>query len=344
MTGAATALRLATRGSALALAQAKLVAGMLEAAEPGLAVELIEVRTSGDERPAGVAATRSGGSGPAVSPAPAELAAAGRPSDKSRFVKEIEDALLGGRADLAVHSAKDVPGELPDGLAIVGVPARADPRDALCSAVPSLADLPAGARVGTSSLRRRAQLLAARDDLDVRELRGNVDTRLRRLAEGDFDAIVLAHAGLLRLGRDEGAPIASADMIPAPGQGCLALEARADDARAADLAARLTDRGALLRLTAERTVTAALDATCQTPIGVHAELGEDGGAIALETFVGVPDGSAWIRDRVDGTAESPSEVGRLAAERLLAAGAEDMLAAAEAAPEAADRPAAPRHA
>ena len=322
-------LRLATRGSALALAQTRTVASLLEAAEPGLAVELVTVRTSGDERPA--SGSRAGGAPapPARAPSPAELAAPGPPTDKSSFVKEIEDVLLDGRAELAVHSAKDVPGELPEGLAIVGVPSRADARDALCGAGPSLAELPAGARVGTSSLRRRAQLLAVRDDLDVDDLRGNVDTRLRRLAEGDFNAVILAAAGLMRLGRPEGEPIALAEMTPAPGQGCLALEARADDDHTADLAARLTDHAALVRLTAERTVTAALEASCQTPIGVHAELAEDGGRLILESFVGLPDGGAWIRDRVEGEAEAPSEVGRLAAERLLSAGAAELLAQAE---------------
>ncbi len=188
MPGQSAGLRLATRTSALALAQARLVAGMIEAVEPGVAVELVPVRTSGDERP------------PRAAP---EAPVVAGPGDKSRFVKEIEEMLLAGAADLAVHSAKDVPGELPDGLAIVGVPARADPRDALCGAS-SIATLPAGARVGTSSLRRQAQLLAAREDLEVRELRGNVDTRLRRLGEGDYDAVVLALAGLERLGLQTG--------------------------------------------------------------------------------------------------------------------------------------------
>ena len=189
-------VRLGTRGSALALAQAKAVAERLPE------VDLVPITTSGDR---------------------------GSQADKSRFVKEIEEALLAGDIDLAVHSAKDVPGELPAGLSIVGVPERADPLDALCGAA-SLDELPDGAAVGTASLRRRAQLLAARPDLDVRELRGNVDTRLRRLADGDFDAIVLARAGLERLGRaDEGSPLA--ELVPAPGQGCLALEALGDRAR-----------------------------------------------------------------------------------------------------------------
>ena len=302
---------------------------MLESAEPGLDVELVTVRTSGDERPAAPGSPVA----ESVAPSPRELA--GGPGDKSRFVKEIEDALLDGRADLAVHSAKDVPGELPEGLAIVGVPARIDARDAVCGAA-SLAELPAGARVGTSSLRRRAQLLAARDDLEVRELRGNVDTRLRRLAEGDFDAVVLARAGLERLGRGDGAAIGLQEMTPAPGQGCLMLAAPADDERIGDLAARVTDRSSLVRLTAERAVSAALDATCHTPIGVYGEL-DPSGRLSVATFVGAPDGAAWVRDHVEGDGASPSELGAIAAERLLSAGAAEILAAAEAVGEARPR-------
>jgi hydroxymethylbilane synthase len=308
------ALRLATRGSALALAQARLVARMLERAEPGLAVELVEVRTSGDERRAGEGA-----------PAP------GPGEDKSRFVKEIEEALLAGDADLAVHSAKDVPGALPGGLAIVGVPERADARDALCGAAGgSLADLPEGAVVGTSSLRRRAQLLAGRPDLDVRELRGNVDTRLRKLASGGFDAVVLATAGLERLGRGgEGAPIDPDAMTPAPGQGCLALEARDGDERAIELAGRLTDPDSLVRLTAERALVGALEATCRTPVAAHAVLGA--GRLRLAAFAGLPDGSAWVRDALEADAAEPAAIGEEVARRLLAAGAGELLAEAEAA-------------
>ena len=275
---------------------------MLEA--EGAEVETVVVRTTGDE--------------------------GGRPSelgDKSRFVKEIEEALLAGDADLAVHSAKDVPGVLPAGLALVGVPERADARDALCGAS-SLDDLAPGARVGTSSLRRRAQLLALRPDLDVAGLRGNVDTRLRKLAGGDYDAVVLAAAGLARLGRPgEGVPLAAADLIPAPGQGCLALEARGDHDEAVELAGRLTDREALVRLTAERAVVSALDATCHTPVAAHAEL--DGGTLRLAAFAGLPDGSTWIRDELEGDAGDPVTLGVEVAERLLAAGARDVLAEAE---------------
>ncbi len=259
-------------------------------------------------------------------PAPAD-AAREAPADKARFVKEIEEALLAGEVDLAVHSAKDVPAELPDGLAVVAVPARADARDALCGA-DSLDGLPGGAAVGTASLRRRAALLALRPDLEVRELRGNVDTRLRRLAEGDFDAILLAQAGLDRLGRGgEGAPLDAVRFVPAAGQGCLLLEARTGDDTTGNAAAALAELEALACLTAERAVVRALEATCNTPIGAHAV--KEGDRLRLTAFVGLPDGSHWIRDELDGTAGDPSALGAAIAERLLAAGAAELLAEAE---------------
>jgi hydroxymethylbilane synthase len=291
-------IRLGTRGSTLALAQARWVAERLEGE-----VELVPIKTSGDERRVGAAET----------------------SDKARFVKEIEEALLTGDIDLAVHSAKDVPGELPAGLAIVGVPQRADPRDALCGAG-SLGELPEGAVVGTASVRRRAALLAVRPDLRIHDLRGNVDTRLRRLEEGSYDAIVLALAGLARLGReDDGVPLD--ELVPASGQGCLALEARASDASVAAAAGALTDTAALSSLTAERALVAALDATCNTPVGAHAEpLGD---TLRLTAFVGLPDGSHWIRDELDGPSADPAALGAEVAERLSAAGAAELLAAAE---------------
>lgn len=291
-------IRLGTRGSALALAQARWVAERLEAE-----VELVPIRTSGDERRDGAA----------------EIA------DKTRFVKEIEEALLAGEIDLAVHSAKDVPGELPQGLAIVGVPERADARDALCGAA-SLDELSEGALVGTASLRRRAALLALRPDLRIGELRGNVDTRLRRLEEGAYDAIVLACAGLARLGRaDRGVPLA--ELVPAAGQGCLALEARAGDESAAAAASAVTDLSALACLMAERALVGELDATCHTPVGAHAEPAGD--ALRLTAFVGLPNGSHWITDSLEGSAAEPAELGTAVATRLRAAGAAELLAEAE---------------
>jgi hydroxymethylbilane synthase len=250
-----------------------------------------------------------------------------RGGDKSRWVKEIEEALLDERADLAVHSAKDVPGELPPGLSIVGVPARADARDAVCGAA-GIAAIPEGAVVGTSSLRRRSQLLAVRPDLTVESMRGNVDTRLRKLRDREYDAIVLAKAGLERLGVDDGEPVDPAVLTPAPGQGCLALEARSDDADVVRLAADATDRAALVELTAERAVVTALAATCNTPVGAHGTL--DGDRLVLEAYAGLPDGSSWIRDRVEATGDDPSALGRELGDRMLAAGAGALLAQAEA--------------
>jgi hydroxymethylbilane synthase len=282
-------VRIGTRGSALALAQARLVADLLPG-EP----EIVPITTSGDR---------------------------GRGDDKARFVKEIEEALLAGEVDLGVHSAKDVPSELPDGLAIVGVPARADARDALCGAA-SLDDLSEGASVGTGSLRRRAQLLAARPDLEVSDLRGNVDTRLGKLDE--FDAIVLAAAGLARLGREaEGTPLPADQLIPAAGQGCLLLEAREGEE---ELAAGISDQDALVCLTAERAVVAGLEADCHTPVGVHATV--DGERLTLAAFVGAPDGSTWVRDVLEGGSAEPSALGEEVAERVLSAGGAEILDAA----------------
>ena len=299
-------LRLGTRGSALALAQAELVGNALAA--KGLEVEIVPITTSGDQR--------------------SERAAA--PDDKSRFVKEIEDALLREEVGLAVHSAKDVPSELPDGLSIVGVPERADPRDALCGAA-TLAELSEGAAVGTSSLRRRAQLLAARPDLRVEELHGNVDTRLRKLAEGELDAIVLAAAGLRRLGREAeiGFAIPVETMVPAPGQGTLVLQARADDEETIAAVGGIFDLDAARELTAERAAVRLLDASCTTPVGVFARV--EGERLELDAFVGLPDGSEWLRDHIDADAGEPAVAGVLLAERLLGAGARDLLDRAEAA-------------
>jgi hydroxymethylbilane synthase len=272
-------VRLGTRGSALALAQARLVADAL-----GGDAELVEITTAGDR-------------GEAI-------------GDKARWVDAIESALLAGEIDLAVHSAKDVPGELAPGLALAGVLAREDPRDALVGAG-SLDALPAGARVGTSSLRRRAQLLAARDDLDVVEVRGNVDTRLRKLAAGEVDALVLAAAGLRRLGRESeiGALLDPAVFVPAPGQGVIAVEGRA-------IPELLVDPRTNAALAAERHVVHALGATCHTPVGVF----HDGGT--MRAFVGRPDGSAWVRDEVGGDGAPDVLI-----ERLRAVGAMELLEA-----------------
>jgi hydroxymethylbilane synthase len=287
-------VRIATRGSALALTQARWVADRLGGAE------LVEASSDGE------------------------------PGDKSRFVRGVERALLAGEAEIGVHSAKDLPGEMPEGLEIAGVPEREDPADVWIGVGSSLQDVPEGARVGTAALRRRAQLLAARPDLRVEEIHGNVDTRLRKLAEGDLDAIVLAAAGLRRLGREAeiGFALPVEQMCPAPGQGALALQVRAEDEAAGDCAASVNDLRAMRELTAERTVVALLQATCNTPLGVHAQV--DGETVTIDAFVGLPDGSEWIRDRLEGRAEEPALAGAELTQRLLGAGARELLDRAEA--------------
>lgn len=283
-------MRIATRASALALAQARWVASLL-----GGEVEIVEVVTSGDRRRA--------------------------VDDKREWVAEIEDVLLRGDADLAVHSAKDVPVALAEGCALVGAPARTDARDALVGAA-SLGDLRAGARVGTSSLRREAALLALRPDLEILELRGNVDTRLARLREGGFDAIVLAMAGLERLGRGGEAGGALDEIVPAAGQGTLALEARADDEDARAAGSRISDPRAVLCLSAERALVQALEADCHTPVGAHAVVADEG-VLHLRAFVGRPDGSAWLRDELSGP--EPVGLGAEVGRRLRLAGADEVL-------------------
>jgi hydroxymethylbilane synthase len=286
-------VRLGTRGSELALAQARWVAERLDAP-----VELVTVTTSGDRGRAG--------------------------EDKSRWVKELEHALLDERIDLAVHSAKDVPSELPGGLELLGVPERAEPRDVLCGAS-TLAELRPGAPVGTSSVRRRAQLLAAREDLDVSELRGNVDTRLRRLDEGGYDAMVLAGAGLARLGRTDVAG-ALLETIPAPGQGTLVLEGRTDHEAARAAAAGVTNASAERALRAERTLVRFLDASCHTPLGALAQPC-DAETIQLAAWIGLPDGSAWLADELEGS--DPEALGLEVGRRLELAGARELLDTAE---------------
>lgn len=287
-------MRLATRGSALALAQAEGVAAALGDAE------VVPVRS-----------------------------ADGEVGDKARFVRGVERALLDGEAEVGVHSAKDLPVEIPDGLELVGVPRREDRADALVGAVSSLDRVPEGARIGTSSLRRRAQLLALRPDVRLVELRGNVDTRLRRLAEGQVDGIVLAAAGLVRLGRDGEISFrfSSQQMTPAAGQGCLALEARRGEGEIAAAAQQITDRVALLELTAERAVVGALEASCHTPVGASAAF--EGDELVVDGFAGLPDGSEWIRDRVAGDPDQPVALGEALAERMRAAGAGELLERAE---------------
>jgi hydroxymethylbilane synthase len=306
-------LRLGTRGSALALAQAKLVAKALGGAE------IVPIKTLGD---LGTLRHKTRRASPSAAARP-------RINDKARFVREIERALLDGEVDLGVHSAKDLPTDLPDGLEIAGVPAREDPRDAFVGHVNSLGECPEGARIGTSSLRRRAQILARRPDLQVVGLRGNVDSRLRRLEEGDFDGLILALAGLRRLERaGEAFPIDLDELIPAPGQGALAIEALHSNDRSVTASESITDRGALGTLSAERALVAALDATCNTPLGAVATL-ELGGRMRLQVFCGLPDGSEWLRDELEQDASDPEGLGMALAKRMKSAGAANLLERAE---------------
>jgi hydroxymethylbilane synthase len=288
----AAPLRIGTRGSALALAQARAVAHALP--EPA---EIVTVTTAGD-------VDRGHG-------------------DKSRWVGALEAALLAGDIDLAVHSAKDVPGELAPGTALVAAPRRADPLDVLVGE-PTLQDVREGARVGTSALRRRAQLLAMRPDLDVRELRGNVDTRLAKRAAGEVDVLVLAAAGLDRLGRrrDAGGTLHGDVFVPAPGQGVIAVQARAGS-EAGDVAAAVGHAATMARLSGERTVVRELSATCHTPVGVHAD------SVTIRGFAGLPDGSQWMIDAVP-VGSDVAAAGTELARRMLAAGVADLLRDAEA--------------
>jgi hydroxymethylbilane synthase len=275
-------IRVGTRGSALALAQAAWVAERLGPSE----CEVVTIS----------------GSGPV--------------GDKSRWVSGLERALLAGEIDVAVHSAKDVPAELPDGLSLVAIPAREDPRDGICGSV-ALKSLRAGARVGTSSVRRAAQIRAVRPDVEVVEVHGNVDTRLRKLAEGQYDALVLAVAGLRRLGRSADGVLD--ELVPAAGQGALALEARSGSLPAFSA---LVDADATACVTAERELTRALGASCNTPVGAYAQV-VDGRELELSGWVGRPDGSVWVRDRLRGSLGGG--LGSRVAERLLAAGAAELL-------------------
>jgi hydroxymethylbilane synthase len=260
-----------------------------------------------------------------------EVGSDGGAEDKARFVRGVERALLDGEAEIGVHSAKDLPAELTEGLMLAAVPEREDARDAWIGVGASLGEVPEGAKVGTASLRRQAQLLALRPDLEVRELHGNVDTRLRKLAEGELDAIVLAVAGLRRLGRaDEIAfPIPEGEMTPAAGQGSLVLQTRSEDERALAAVEQLVDELALRELTAERTVVALLGATCNSPLGVHAKVDVNSGQMGIDAFVGLPDGSEWLRDKIQGDSTEPTLLGAELAKRLVDTGARDLLERAE---------------
>jgi hydroxymethylbilane synthase len=292
--------RLGTRGSALALAQAEVVRTALRQAHPGLVVETEVIRTSGDR------------------PGSAPLGPAGL---KGLFVKEIEEALLAGRIDAAVHSMKDLPARLAPGLMLAAVPPRAAAHDVLVwRGTGGLAALPPGLRLGTSSVRRRAQLLAHRPDLRVVAIRGNVDTRLRRWRDGEVDALVLAAAGLERLGvpLPEAAPLAPEEFVPAVGQGALALECRVDDDATRARLAPLDHAPTATAVTAERSFLLAVGGDCNTPLGAHAAFRDR--ELALRALLTDADGRHAVGDTATGAAEDAAGLGRRLAERLLAAG------------------------
>jgi hydroxymethylbilane synthase len=299
-------LRIATRKSQLALWQAEHVAALLRKAHPGLSIELVPLLTQGDR-----IQDRS-------------LAAIG---GKGLFIKELEVAIEDLRADIAVHSMKDVPADLPPGLIIGAVLTRADPRDALVTAsgITRLEDLPPGARVGTSSLRRQAQLCALRPDIKIEALRGNVDTRLRKLEQGGMDAIVLACAGLTRLGLESriSARLDPKVCLPAVTQGVIGIECRSGDTRTRNLLQALEDPATRKVMEAERAFSSRLGGSCQSPIAAYAELYAD--QIRLQGLVAEPDGSRLLRDTLSGSQENPQALGLKLAERILAAGAGPLL-------------------
>ncbi|GAB3485103.1 hydroxymethylbilane synthase [Azotobacter salinestris] len=300
-------IRIATRKSALALWQAEYVKARLEQAHPGLVVSLVPMVSRGDKL------------------LDAPLAKIG---GKGLFVKELETALLKGEADIAVHSMKDVPMEFPEGLGLYCICEREDPRDAFVSnAFASLDELPAGSVVGTSSLRRQAQLLARRPDLKIQFLRGNVNTRLAKLDAGEYDAIILAAAGLIRLGFAARirSRIAIADSLPAGGQGAVGIECRSADREIQALLAPLNHGPTALRVIAERALNRRLNGGCQVPIACYAEL--EGDQLWLRGLVGQPDGSLLLRAEARAPSSEAETLGMQVADALLAQGAQRILAA-----------------
>ncbi|MBU1003749.1 MAG: hydroxymethylbilane synthase [Proteobacteria bacterium] len=297
-------ITIATRGSMLALWQANHIKSLLEGQYPGLEVELLKIKTTGDKI-LDVPLAKVGG--------------------KGLFVKEIEEALLAGLADLAVHSMKDVPTKLPEGLVVGIIPEREDNTDSLLSVhYGSLAELPQGGTVGTSSLRRGAQLKALRPDLDVRDLRGNVDTRLRKLEEGQYDAIVMATAGMKRLGlaAPKSSLLAPPDFLPAVAQGALGIEYRLDGPMAETLAF-LDHEPSKIQVAAERGFLTGLDGGCQVPIAAYAEL--DGTTVRLTGYLSDSDGSNPIRMQAEGPTDEAFEIGLGLARRVIEAGGDEIL-------------------
>jgi hydroxymethylbilane synthase len=298
-------LRIATRQSRLALWQAEHVAERLRATHGGLVVTLVPMTTQGDR---------------ILDRALAEV------GGKGLFIKELEIAMAEGRADIAVHSMKDVPSDLPPGMTLAAMLPRADPRDAFVSVRwANFAELPKGARVGTSSLRRQSQLKHARPDLELLTLRGNVDTRLRKLDEGQYDAIILAAAGLIRLGLERRVThyFEGDQSVPAVGQGIVGIECRADDERSIHLVGALNDAAASSCGTAERAFAQRLQGSCQSPIAGFAEI--KGDELHLLGVIGSPDGRDLYRGANSGKVADAALIGVALAERLLAAGAQQLL-------------------
>lgn len=304
-TAARTTLVLGTRASKLALQQSEWFQAQIQAIAPDITVTLTRIQTSGDKI-VDVPLAKIGG--------------------KGLFVKEIEEALLSGDIDFAVHSMKDVPTQLPDGLEILCVPPREDSRDALISRTGCrFEELPVGARVGSSSLRRQSQFLHARPDLRIEMLRGNLDTRLKKLKEGQFDAIILAAAGLRRLGWTEEITeyLDPQLCLPAIGQGALGIEGRSNDRFVRSILSRLTHPPTQVAVTAERALLHRLEGGCQVPIAAYATLTND--QVHLEGLVASVDGKTVIRDAVQGTRAEAQVLGTRLAERLLARGADKIL-------------------
>ena len=304
--------RIGTRGSALARAQAEATLAALQRAHPEGAFTIVEVSTQGD-RDGATSLSRIGGTGV--------------------FVREIESALLEERIDIAVHSLKDMPTETQPGLIIAAVPEREDVRDAIVSrSGATLEALPPGARVGTGSARRAAQLRALRPDLAVADIRGNVDTRLRKVAEGEYEAAVLAVAGLSRLGRlAEATQVLSLEaMLPAPGQGALAVQVRVGDAEALALVGVLDDGAVHFAVDGERAVLTALGGGCLLPVAAHGTV--EGQRLFLQSLVAHPNGSPVLRGRAEGPAAEAEALGDAVAEGLLRAGARALIEAMEATP------------
>jgi hydroxymethylbilane synthase len=307
VTAVSQPLRIATRQSRLALWQAEHVAAKLRAAHASLEVLLVPMTTQGD-RILDRTLAQVGG--------------------KGLFIKELEIAISEGRADIAVHSMKDVPSEMPQGMTLAAMLTRADPRDAFVSLRHASFDaLPHGSRVGTSSLRRQCQIKALRPDLEIVALRGNVDTRLRKLDDGDYDAIVLAAAGLTRLGLADRIThlIDTQRSLPAVGQGVVGIECRSDDSRSIDLVRALNDEDARHCCEAERAFALRLEGSCQSPIAGFAEL--DGDRLKLRGLVGSADGRTMYRGSIEGAVSQRHALGTSLAERLLTDGAGDLLAA-----------------